>query len=61
MDSEKCDKTVINCAISDEAAQGDKISYFIFESVQVRPNLQEISLHTLLPLLPRRQSKTRTL
>lgn len=36
MDSEKCDKTVINCAISDEAAQGDKISYFIFESVQAR-------------------------
>lgn len=36
MDSEKRDKTVINCAVSDEAAQGDKISYFIFESVQVR-------------------------
>lgn len=36
MDSEKCDKTVINCAISDKAAQGDKISYFIFESVQAR-------------------------
>ena len=36
MDSEKCDKTVINCAVSGEAAQGDKISYFIFESVQAR-------------------------
>lgn len=36
MDSEKCDKTVINYAVSGEAAQGDKISYFIFESVQAR-------------------------
>ena len=36
MDSEKRDKTVLNCAVSDEATQGDKISYFIFESVQAR-------------------------
>lgn len=36
MDSQECDKTVLNCAVSDEAAQGDKISYFIFESVQAR-------------------------
>lgn len=36
MDSQERDKTVINCAVSDEAAQGDKISYFIFESVQAR-------------------------
>lgn len=36
MDSQECDKTVLNCAVSDEATQGDKISYFIFESVQAR-------------------------
>lgn len=36
MDSEKRDKIVLNCAVSDGAAQDDKISYFIFESVQAR-------------------------
>lgn len=36
MDSEKRDKTVINCDISNVQGKDDKISYFIFESVQAR-------------------------
>lgn len=36
MDSEKRDKTVITCDISNVQGKDDKISYFIFESVQAR-------------------------
>ena len=36
MDSQERDKTVLNCAVSDDGGQGDKISYYVFESVQAR-------------------------